>query len=251
MVRFRMAPVFALVLLMVSGAHAAAVAEWVSPDGQIAIAAPPDGRFSKDSVVEPPALARWVSDDGQTIVVVAQAENPAGNRLVQSGLEEGILKQFAPGKIVSSTASSISGVPAYTIVAQGKLAGAEMFLSQVIVTFNGQVYKVMAGSPADPLADAELAPVMRSLRILNPSPVVPAAMPAASGSAAPGPKSEWERTNELSVKIAEIAFSILMIAAVVAVFRNKARGRARASPQAPPNEPLPPPSVTPTNRSSD
>src|SRR5688500_17437631 len=201
-------PLLPWVLLVLAGTHtaaaaAAAAAEWVSPDGQVAIAAPAEGRFSKDSVVEPPALARWVSDDRQTVIVVAQAANPQGHPLAQAGLEEGTLKQFAPGKIVSSTASSISGVPAYTIVAQGNLAGAEMFLSQVIVTFNGKVYKVMVGSPADPLADADLGPLLRSLRILNPSPVAPA---AASGSAALGPKSDWERTNELSVKIAEIAF---------------------------------------------
>jgi hypothetical protein len=221
-------------------------AEWVSPDGQVAIAAPAAGRFTQEPSTEPPGLVRWVSNDATTVIAVIQAPMPANAPLERAGLEEGTLNQLKRGRVVSSTAWTISGVPAHTIVAQGNLGGADMFLAQVIVAFDGQVYKLVTASPADPLADADVGPVLRSLRILNPSPVAPAAAasPASpAGPAAPAPKSQWDRTNQLSVKIAEVAFLILAVAVIAAVIRKRARRRAATvlPPPLPPQVVPPPP----------
>src|SRR5256885_1238427 len=122
-------------------------AEWLSPDGKIAFQQPSAERFRQDKAAPEPALARWVSSDGLVIVAVVHAPNPKNVPLEQSGLEEGAVKQVPGAKLVSSTRTTLSGIAAYTVTLSGSLGGTPRYIAQVIVAFDGQVYKLMVSSP--------------------------------------------------------------------------------------------------------
>ena len=201
-----------LLLLMTTAARAN---EWISPDGKVAFQELSASRFVKDPNAPAPLLVHWVANDGITAVGVAQVASPVDAPLEQAGLEKGTLSQFPRGRIVSSTTASISGVPVYTIVAAGPVGGAERFVAQVIVAFNGQVYKLMMSSPGDPSADAELGPMLRSLRIVDPSPRPPAGRPGGASG-----------TQDLSVKFAEWGWLALLAALTAFLFRKKRSGGA-------------------------
>src|SRR5437016_6177764 len=108
-------------------------AEWVSPDGKIAFRQPPAARFNADASVPSPGLARWMTPDGLTIVVIVRDTSPSDEPLEQSGLVEGTLKQFQQGRLISSSRTVVSGIPAYIIIATGNMSGIPRFLAQVIV----------------------------------------------------------------------------------------------------------------------
>jgi hypothetical protein len=121
-----------------------------------------------------------------------------------------------PGKIVSSTATPVSGIPAFTIVARGKLAGFDNYIyaAQEIVAFSGQCYKLMISSPNDPTLDPELSPILKSMRVADPAPIVPiASRPQAANSI--------RDNHDLSVRMAQIGIWILIAAGIAYFFKKK------------------------------
>ncbi len=153
------------VLLTVSCVQAA---QWVSPDGKIAIQQPPAPRFTQDQSLTPPAIARWTASDDMDIVAVVVLPNPSNAVPQENGLIEGTLKQLENGKLISTSRTTLSGIPAFTIIASGNVSGTSRYLAQTIVAFNGQAYKVMIGSPGNPTLDTDLNSILLSMRIVDP-----------------------------------------------------------------------------------
>ena len=202
--------------LLLNGACLSHAADWISPDGKIAIPRPSPERFIEDLKVPPPGLGRWISPDGMTAIVVVAAPMPLDSPLERSGLEEGTLNQLQPGKLISSSQTMISGIPAYTIVANGNMSGTPRYIAQTIVSFSGQCYKVVVGSPTDPTLDSDIVAALGSLRILDPAPRAPVLPIKPSGPYA----------HERSVNIAEWGLGFLFAALLIYFLTKKKRPAA-------------------------
>ena len=211
-------PLTLLLLLMFPSTTMAQ--EWTWPDGKVAFRAPPATRFTQNANAPAPALARWSTADGLTMVAAIQMAHSSDTPLEQQGLETGTLNQLPQGVLVSSSRSTLSGVPAYTIVARTDASGSHYFIAQVVVAFGGQGYKLMLASPSDPMLDADLASLLRSVRILAPAPVAPSPRAAAN-------------PHDLSVRIGEWGFWFLL--AALALYFLRPKRRANHAPPGPPS----------------
>jgi hypothetical protein len=200
--------------------------EWKWPDGKLAFQQPASARFTKQESVPAPLLARWMASDGVTNVAVLQTANPGNVPLDQHGLEIGTLKNLNGGSLVSSTSTAVSNIPAYTIVTSAAISGGTIYIAQSVIALDEKVYNVMVVSTTDPLQDAELGPLLKSLRVLNASAQAPST--GAFGARAKDP-------NAVSVRIA--AYGLWLLLAAFAVwFLRKAFKRPAQAPPPPPAE---------------
>ena len=89
-------------------------------------------------------------------------------------------------------------------------------VQQSILSFNGTMYKVMAGGSSQVSTDPRFAGVFRSLKVLDPAPV---------------PAADAPSSDAISIKAAEIGVSMLFIAGIVWLVTRSSR---RKSPKTPP-----------------
>ena len=204
-----MASSYLSIVVVLLAASCACGAEWVSPDGKISFQTPDDEAFVAVPNPTAPLIAQWSSRDGAANIAFLSVSNPTDEPLEQRGLEDGSAKASG-GAVVSSRQTSISGIPAFTIVTRGTRDGQQIYYMQTVVAFGGNVYKLMAGSTQDVSADQHVGKVFQSLCILDPTPKAPGS-PGRSGS----------DSHNLSVQIARWGIIILVIALVVTLLRKQ------------------------------
>ena len=200
------------ILMLLWAVSRAQATNWTSPDGKLGFNLPSDGSLVEVKNPPQPATAMWNSADGAARLLFIAQPNPQNMPLEQAGLEEGTIKQFPGGKILSSQRATLGGVPAFTIAATGSQ---KIYLQQTVLTFGGTFYKVMAAGPTPISSDPRFANVFNSVTVLDPNPVVP---------------GSHLSDHDLSVKAGEIGFAVLLIAAVVMFVRRSTRCQDKSQP---------------------
>jgi hypothetical protein len=177
---------------------------WKSPDGKLGFDLPSDGSLIEVKNPPAPAVAMWETADHNARLLFLTQPNPKNIPLEQAGLEEGTISQLPGGKILSSNRTTLGDVPTYTIAATGSQ---KIYLHQIVLAFDGTVYKVMAAGATPISDDPHLAGVFKSVTVLDPAPDIP---------------GKTFSSHELSKKAGAIGVIVLVIAALA---RRNQRGR--------------------------
>lgn len=203
-------------VVLATGASRAVAAEWISPDGKLAIDAPTSHGFKAEVNPTAPFIAQWSSRDSKTTIAFLSMPNPRNEAMEQRGLEEGSIQETG-GSILSSTRREISGISVYTIACRASKSGIQFYYLQEILAFNGSAYKLMACSPSDVSQDATVNQIFQSLRILDP---------------APKPPQGRLDTHAISKRLGGWGLVILVIAVVALVVRKASgRGKSQVGPR--------------------
>jgi hypothetical protein len=190
-------------------------ANWTSPDGKLSFQLPDDGSLIPSKNPPAPATAMWTTADGGLRLIFIVTPNPQNAPLDRSGLEEGTVHALPGGRLLSSSQASVNGVPVYTIA----VTDGTTFIQQSVLAFNGVVYKLMAAAPTAISSSPALAVTFSSLKIPGPAPAIPSAA-----------RAENTSEHSVSVSIAQVGWTLLLIAAGVSIFFRSQRKKRKSPP---------------------
>jgi hypothetical protein len=112
---------------------------WTSPDGFLSVTPPDETMFQAMPEPPPPFVGLWVSNDETMKFGIIQTDFPAGDKLIQSSVEEGLAEEIG-GKVTRLRTKQVSGHEVWNMAAKGPTVE----ITQAIVRHEGVVYKLMA-----------------------------------------------------------------------------------------------------------
>ncbi len=192
-------------------------ADWVSPDGAIAVAAPDPAKFKLIDNPPDPFLVLWVSKDQSLRLGVMKGTIPANIKLDRSSVEQGMAKEVN-GRITSSSIKVKDGYEIWHMAARGSIQGKNGHFAQAVVQCGAGAYKVMAITVGNgPTDDATINAFLNSIQIKLPNSNPPTAQPANSELSHEGGVD----LHNLSKRLGGLGLLVLIVLFVWIAIRRK------------------------------
>ncbi len=116
-------------------------------------------------------MVLWVSNDGMLRLGVIKIAIPSHIKLVRSSAEEGFAEEIG-GTITASSSVVKNGHEIWLMTAKGSAHGVNIQITQAMVQYNANVYKVMAANVGDaPIDETTINTFVNSIDIkaVNPN----------------------------------------------------------------------------------